>query len=95
MRTAIFIGVLVGMLGCATAPATIVVEQPGNLSASYHSVAIAPVHADTDLTPSFGVVDTDETPTVVRETTEEAPEITPKTDGLTVGSLTPVSNQGK
>jgi hypothetical protein len=95
MKTAIAIGILAGLLGCATAPATVVVEQPGNLSASYHSVAVAPVHADTDLTPSFGVVDTDETPTVVRETTVELPEVAPKTDGITVNHLTATTNEGK
>jgi len=78
MKTAFLIGLIVGTFGCATAPAQVVVEQPGNLSASYHSIAVAPVHADTDLTPGFGVVDTDETPAVVSHATVETPEVTPK-----------------
>ncbi len=70
IRRAMALGVLIGMTGCAHFRPTPTVDAPeavGNLSASYHSVAVAPVHATTDLTPSFGVVDTDETVPVTVE----------------------------
>ena len=64
-------------------------ETVGNLAASYHSIAVAPVHASTDLTPAFGAVDTDEAPVTVAAPIEkaEAPEIAPKTDGITTGTV--------
>jgi hypothetical protein len=87
----IFLAVVLSMYGCATAPKPVAaeVEAVGQLSASYHSIAVAPVHASTDLTPSFGAVDTDDAPVVVGAPVEkvEAPEIAPKTDGVTTGAV--------
>lgn len=88
----IFMAAFLGAtIGCATAPKPVAeVETVGTLSASYHGIASAPIHASTDLTPSFGAVDTDED---APKTTEhvvgdvEAPEIAPKTDGVTVGGV--------
>lgn len=91
MKT-IVLGILIA--GCATSQA-VPTETVGNLSASYHSVAVQPVHATTDLTPSFGVVDTEEATVVVSLATDVTPDVTPKGDGITVGPLTPVTNQGK
>ena len=92
MRRPVFLGVLIGMMGCRAAVPTPAAEPEtvGQLSASYHSIAVAPVHASTDLTPSFEAVDTDEAaPVTVGAPTEkvEAPEIAPKTDGVTVGTV--------
>jgi hypothetical protein len=92
IRVALTLGVLAGMMGCATAqPVATTSETVGQLSASYHSIAVAPVHADTDLTPAFGAVDTDDdapAPTVTKPAeVVEAPEIAPKTDGVTPGTV--------
>lgn len=87
----IFVAAVLSTIGCATAskPVSVEAETVGQLSASYHSVAVAPVHAATDLTPAFGAVDSDEdAPVTVVAPVEkvEAPEIAPKTDGVTTGS---------
>lgn len=90
----IFVAAFLGAtVGCATAPRPVTVEPEtvGTLSASYHGIASAPVHATTDFgTPQ--VVDTDEDapgPVVVSAPVEkvEAPEIAPKTDGVTTGAV--------
>jgi hypothetical protein len=78
---------LLAGLGCATAPRPIQVEAVGELTASYHSVASAPVHASTDLTPSFGAVDTDDdapAKVTVGAGVVDAPEVASK-GGLVVG----------
>lgn len=75
-----------GFAGCATAPKSIEVETVGQLNASqdnYSNVYSKPVHATTDLAPSFGVVDTDEDVTtgpsaVVVPAAEDVPVIAPK-----------------
>jgi hypothetical protein len=88
----IFVAAFVAMQACATT-ATRQVDAPeavGNLSASYNSIVSAPVHASTDLTPSFGAVDTDEDATVTAKADgggdAELPEVAPKNDGVTTGA---------
>lgn len=92
----IFVAAFLGtVVGCATAskPVTVEPETVGTLSASYHGVTSAPVHASTDLTPSFGAVDSDaDAPALTKSTDSvksevEAPEIAPKTDGVTTGTV--------
>jgi hypothetical protein len=89
----IFVVALLSMYGCATAPrpVTAEVETVGTLSASYNSIASAPVHASTDLTPAFGAVDSDEDAPVtvgngqaVLDGSIGAPEVAQK-HGLVVG----------
>lgn len=71
---------------CATAPRPPEVETVGALSASYHSIAVAPVHAGTDLSAGFQAVDTDETPVVAGAgEAVEAPEVAAK-GGLMLGA---------
>lgn len=87
---AIALFALLAMNACATArPPAEAPETVGALSASYHSIAVAPVHTTTDLTPAFGAVDSDQDASgpVVAAPIEkaEAPEIAPKTDGVTTG----------
>lgn len=79
-------------IGCATAskPVAVEVETVGQLSASYNSVATAPIHASTDLTPAFGAVDSGDDTSSVATTVStgevvEAPAVVAKTDGVTVG----------
>jgi hypothetical protein len=91
-RLIFVVAVLSAAIGCATGakPVAVEVETVGQLSASYHSVAVAPVHAATDLTPSFGAVDTDEeAPAKVSVRTEavDAPEVVQKSDGLKTGEV--------
>lgn len=73
----VFVAALFGMMaGCATArPAAVETETVGNLSASYHSVAVAPVHVSTDLTPSFGAIDSDDDDTSSVATTVSTGEV--------------------
>lgn len=57
----IFVAAFLSTIGCATAskPVAVEVETVGNLSASYHSIAVAPVKHDAP--PELDqVVDTDE-----------------------------------
>lgn len=88
---AIALFALLAMNACATArPPAEAPETVGALSASYHSIAVAPVHATTDLAPAFGAVDSDQdAPVMVAAPSEkvEAPEIAPKTDGVTTGTV--------
>ena len=80
-----------GFAGCATSSRTTVVETEtvGQLSVSDSHVYTQPVHAATDLTPSFGAIDTDEAAPVavatVKDDLEVRPDVTTKTDGVTVG----------
>ncbi len=85
--------------GCATGrPAA--ADQPesvGTLAPSYNSIATAPVHKTTDLSPAFQAVEGDdsatETVTTVsqgdagRADAAELPEVAPKTDGVTTGTV--------
>jgi len=74
---------------CATAPRPpVAVESVGTLAPSYHSIAVAPVHAGTDLSPGgFVAADDDETPvTVGTGEVIEAPEVAVK-GGLVMGGV--------
>ena len=75
-----------GFSGCATAPRPVDAETVGALSVSPTHVYAQPVHADTELTSSFGAVDTDEDAPVVAAAPAavETPDIAPKA-GLTIG----------
>lgn len=85
-----------GFSGCASAPVTPEVETVGALSASYHSITVAPVHHDAP--PELGkVVETgsDDIGDVVSTTTRvpdvgddaELPEVAPKSDGVKLGEV--------
>lgn len=84
---AVAFGAFLGMSACATAPRPTDVETVGTLSASSAHVYTAPVHATTDLTPSFGVVDTDTdtdaaptaNPSESPNGSTETPDVAPKT----------------
>lgn len=91
---AIAIGILIGIVGCASAPRAVDVETVGTLTASETHVAQAPVHATTDFAPAAGVADTgDDIPqgasnveVLHREAAASGVvEVAPKADGVTVG----------
>ena len=93
---ALVLAMLSAASGCATSSRTTAdaPETVGNLSASYRSIAVAPVHASTDLAPSFGAVDTDEdaAPATVSAPADGGgdvalPEVAPKADGVTTGAV--------
>src|SRR6185437_10478628 len=94
----IFVAALaVASIGCASgrhAPPE--VESVGTLAASYHSIAVQAVHADTDLSGGFQAVEGDDDAGEVATTVSrvdapespdgsELPEVAPKTDGVSVG----------
>lgn len=91
LRLAGIILCIVGsMLGCATArPVAPEVESVGTLAPAYNSVAVAPVHAGTDLSPAGFVAadsDADASPTVADGGgAAELPELSGKTGGLKMG----------
>lgn len=92
LKLALFIGVLVGMMGCATAPRAPEVETVGNLTASTTHVATAPVHATTDLSVAYQPAGGDEDaaePMKTETKPDEAalPDVAPKTDGVTTGAV--------
>lgn len=64
----------------ATVPAAAEVETVGALAPSYNSIATAPVHATTDLSPGVQAVSTDEDAPMSVGSGEavEAPELAPK-----------------
>jgi hypothetical protein len=68
----------------ATTP-TPAVETVGTLAPSYASIAVAPVHAGTDLSTSMQAVDTDDAPVSVSGEAVEAPDVAPK-GGLVLGA---------
>lgn len=86
-----------GFTGCAHGPTPAVeTETVGNLSASYHSIAVAPVHHDAP--PQFGFVagsDDDDVSSVATTVTragdagsdDAAPEVVAKTGGLVTGEV--------
>lgn len=81
IRMALLVGAFAGSVGCAHGPAPAVeTETVGQLSASYHSIAVAPVHHDAP--PQLGFVagsDDDEVSstvsTVTRAADTEAPAV--------------------
>jgi hypothetical protein len=79
---------LVLAAGCATAAPPAAVETVGTLAPSYHSIATAPVHATTDLSPGVQAVSTDDDAPVSVGSGEavEAPELAPKA-GLVMGGV--------
>lgn len=89
----IFVAAFLSTLGCATSrPAAVETETVGNLSASYHSVAVAPLKHDAP--PELGQVvgsDDDDTSSVATTVSTgevvEAPAVAVKTDGVTVGGV--------
>ena len=88
VRAALVIGVLAGIMGCATAPRAPEVETVGAISASSSHVYTAPVHATTDLTPGFQAIDTDEEPKAEAVAAPvEAPEVVSKSDGISLGTV--------
>jgi hypothetical protein len=63
----------------ATAPAAPPVETVGSLTASYRSIAVAPVAKSTDLATAFQAVDSDDGPAVAAGGGEAvAPDVTAK-----------------
>jgi hypothetical protein len=76
------------VVGCATAaPAAAPVETVGQLSASYRSIAVAPVAKSTDLATAFQAVDSDDGPAVEPFGDSEglAPDVVAKGGGLRAG----------
>lgn len=98
-RLALVLAAVLATLGCATAPRPVAVETEtvGQLSASYHGITSAPVHASTDFAPAAAVAHTgDDAPTgktsldVLRaEVAAGAGDVavTGKTDGVTPGTV--------
>jgi len=94
----IFVAALAAMsVGCASSrQSPPEVESVGTLAASYHSIAVQAVHADTDLSGGFQAVEGDDDAGEVATTVSrvdapespdgsELPEVAPKTDGVSVG----------
>jgi hypothetical protein len=94
----IFVAALaVASIGCASGrQAPPEVESVGTLAASYHSIAVQAVHADTDLSGGFQAVEGDDdagevATTVSRVNAPESPDgselpaVAPKDDGIKMG----------
>ena len=89
LRAAILFSVLAASgAGCATARPVVTVESVGELAPSYHSIATAPVHATTDLSPDGFVSggDDDGATTGPAPAATETPDVAPKS-GLTMGAV--------
>lgn len=79
LKSLILVSLLV--VGCqATAPAAPPVETVGSLTASYRSIAVAPVHAGTDLSVAYQAVSADDDGPAVAAGGGEAvaPDVTAK-----------------
>jgi len=96
----IFVAALaVASIGCASGrQAPPEVESVGTLAASYHSIAVQAVHADTDLSGGFQAVEGDDdagevATTGSRVNTPESPDgselpaVAPKDDGVKLGEV--------
>lgn len=97
-RLVFVVALLSATVGCATSRPAAVAEPEtvGNLSASYHSVAVAPVHASTDFAPAAAVADTGDDVPVQGKTSLDVLRaevasgagdvaVAAKADGVTVG----------
>jgi hypothetical protein len=76
------------VVGCqATAPVVAQPETVGSLTASYRSIAVAPVAKSTDLATAFQAVDSDDGPAVEPFGDSEglAPDVVAKGGGLRAG----------
>jgi hypothetical protein len=83
---AIALGVLIGLMGCASAPRAVDTETVGTLTASTTHVSTAAVHATTDFGHAELVTtDDDDAPAVAAPVVVELPEVATKTDGIVVG----------
>lgn len=98
VKGAIAIGIFIGLVGCASAPAprAVDVETVGTLTASDTHVAQAPVHATTDFAPAAAVADTGDDVPVQGKTSLDVLRsevaagggdvaVAAKTDGVTMG----------
>jgi len=85
---AIALGLLLGLVGCASAPRAVDVESVGTLTASTTHVSTVAVHATTDFGHAELVTTTDDdAPVVAAPVAEELPEIASKSDGIVVGTV--------
>jgi hypothetical protein len=83
-RAMLFLTLTLGGACRATTPAP-AVETVGTLAPSYHSIAVAAVHAGTDLSTSMQAVDTDDAPVAAAGEAVEAPDVAPK-GGIVLGA---------
>lgn len=89
VRRLILVAVLaVCSIGCATAPRPAAeLETVGQLAPSYRSIAVAPVHAATELAVGYQAVSADDDVAAApAPEAVEAPDVTPKA-GLVMGAV--------